>query len=107
MTEEGIREHAPEGPAALQMRREEGLVDYEGGRSAMVCYLFASESAESTLLEAFGDEAAEPGARGEGALEFRYIEGEDEALKEHLAKLVHKFVQSFGETPLFNREPDA
>ena len=106
LTEEGIREHAPDVPAAIQLRREEGLIDDEGGQSAMVCYIFASGSARDTLMDSFEDEATEPGVRGQGPLEFRYIESEGESTKDYMAELIYKFVRNFGETPLFNRQPE-
>lgn len=106
LSHRGVDEYAPRGPAAIQVRVEEGLVDYPSGRSsAMVCYFYASENARETLAELFGDELDEPGARGRGPLLFRYIEGEDEVLN-HLKKLLHKFHTHFGAMPLFNQVDD-
>lgn len=107
LTRQGVETHAPEAPAVLQIRRREGLVDYEEGRSAMVCYLFASESAHAMLLDFFSEEIDEPGARGEGPLQFRYLEAtREEETREQLADMIYKFVRNFGETPRFNRDPD-
>lgn len=106
LTREGLNEHAPRGPAAVQVRVEEGLVDYPSGRSsAMVCYFYASDDAHARLEELFEDELDDPGARGHGPLLFRYIEGEDLALT-HLKKLLHKFHTRFGAMPLFNQVDD-
>lgn len=103
----GVSEHAPQGPAAVQIRVEQGLVDYPSGRSsAMVCYFYAGESARATLEELFTDEIAHPGARGHGALLFRYIEGGDRPL-DHLKKLLYKFYTQFDDFPLFNQKDEA
>lgn len=101
LTDEGIAREAPEGPAAVQVRREDGLVDYSSGKSAMVCYFFARENAREALAERFDDEVARPGSRGQGPLVFRVLTGEE--AKDTLADLLFKFVQNFGEAPLYNR----
>ncbi|QDG53696.1 hypothetical protein FIV42_24010 [Persicimonas caeni] len=102
----GVDAHAPEGPAAVQIRVEEGLVDYPSGRSsAMVCYFYASENARETLEELFGDEIDQPGARGQGPLLFRFIEGRDRPLH-HLKKLLYKFHTQFDAFPLFNQKDE-
>ncbi len=104
LTRDEVARHAPDGPAAVQIRVEDGLVDYPTGRSsAMVCYFYASKSARDTLEELFADELDQPGARGHGPLMFRYIEGGDMVL-EYLKKLLHKFFTHFGELPLFNQK---
>jgi hypothetical protein len=100
----GIDNHAPETPAAVEIRVEEGLVDYASGRrSAMVCYFYASENARETLEDLYEDEIDNPGARGHGPLLFRYIDGSERALS-HLQKLLHKFYTQFDEFPLFNQQ---
>lgn len=105
LTEEGI-ERAPEGPAALHVRREEGLVDYPGGKSAMVYYTFAESDARSVLRDTFEREIQTPGARGEGPLLFRYLEG-DERAREIALERLFKFIRKFDESPRFNEEmPD-
>lgn len=104
LDEEGVQTQAPEGPAALQVRRAEGLIEYASGHSsAMVFYCYSSKNARETLQEIFADEIAEPGVRGQGELWFRYIEG-DEVL-DTLKRRMHKFQTHFGEFPLFN-QPD-
>lgn len=106
LTHQQVDEYAPEGPAAVQIRVEEGLVDYPSGRSsAMVCYFYASENARDTLLELFDDELDEPGVRGHGPLMFRYIAGEGRTY-DHIKKLLHKFHTHFGDMPLFNQKSD-
>lgn len=103
LTDEAIDEHAPEGPAALQIKRADGLVDYSSGMSAMVCYFYADRAAPA-LKSRFDDEIETPGVRGEGELLFRYLQ--DDEAKETLADLLFKFVKKFGEPPQFNRYPD-
>lgn len=103
LTDDGIETHAPEGAAALQVKRADGLVDYSSGKSAMVCYFYADEAARA-LRERFDDEIDEPGTRGEGELVFRYLQ--DDEAKDTLADLLYKFVKKFGEPPRFNRYPD-
>lgn len=99
-----VAQHAPEGPAAVQVRVEEGLLDYPSGRSsAMVCYFYAGDSARETLEELFEDELDEPGVRGDGPLLFRFIEGGDRVL-EHLKRRLHRFYVQFGEMPLYNQK---
>lgn len=104
LTREGIQEHAPQGPAALQIKRAEGLADYDDGRSAMVGYFFAKENAQEALAERFADEIESPGTRGFGPLQFRYLVKED--ADDILADLLFKFVKNFGEPPILNRYDD-
>lgn len=99
LTDEGIAEHAPKGPAAIQVRRADGLVDYPSGKSAMVWYGYLEE-VEETLREVFADEIDEPGARGHGPLQFRYMTGE--GALEDLEKVADKFARRFGGSPVFN-----
>lgn len=104
LDQQGVLTHAPQGPAALQIRLAEGLIKYASGHSsAMVFYGYASQNARQTLQELFADELAQPGARGHGALWFRYIQG-DEVL-DTLKRRMHKFQTHFGEFPIFN-QPD-
>jgi len=103
LAENGIERHAPEGAAAVQIKRADGLVDYSSGKSAMVCYFYADD-VDRALRDRFDDEIDDPGTRGEGQLVFRYLE--DDEAKETLADLLYKFVKNFGEPPRFNRYPD-
>jgi hypothetical protein len=106
LTRAGIKEHAPTRPAAVQIRRADGLVDYPSGRSsAMVCYFYASDDARQSIEELFDDELDQPGVRCQGPLWFRYIEGGERVL-DHLKKLLHKFHTHFGAMPLFNQKSD-
>lgn len=106
LTRESVEREAPEGPAAVQVRVEEGLVDYPSGRaSAMVCYFYASDDARRTLEELFEDELDQPGARGHGPLMFRHIAG-GERVYAHIKKLLHKFFTHFGAMPLFNQKEE-
>lgn len=102
LTEEGVENNAPSGASAVQIKRADGLVDYESGKSAMLCYFYAGDRTGDALRKRFADEIDEPGKRGHGELRFRYLEGGDDA-KETLADALFKFVQKFGEPPLFNR----
>ena len=104
LTEEGVRRHAPTSEAALQIKVADGLVDYDSGKSAMICYFYAGDRADRALEDRFSDELEAPGVRGHGELRFRFLEGDD--LKETLADLLFKFVKNFGEPPLYNRHPD-
>ena len=104
LTEEGVESHAPAGASAVQIKRADGLVDYPSGKSAMVCYFYAGDRTADALHKRFGDEIEQPGVRGHGELRFRYM-APDQAddIKEILAERLFKFVQKFGEPPLFNR----
>lgn len=91
---------APEGPGAVQLRRGEGLCVYPSGKSAMVFYFFARESVRGALERAFADELAGPGARGQGALLFRFAAADD--AQEQLAALLHEFTRRFGAPPVLH-----
>jgi hypothetical protein len=97
LTPDGVREHAPPTPAAVQVRRAEGLVVYPEGKSAMVFYFFAGASVREALSTAFADELATPGARGHGPLWFRYLAGERS--QQSLASLFDEFEDRFGAPP--------
>jgi len=79
LTKESVEQHAPDGLAALQVKRVGGLVNYPSGKSAMLWYGYASENAGATLTEHFEDELRQPGTRGYGTLRFRYIPGGQQA----------------------------
>lgn len=102
LTESGVREHAPEEAAALQVRRAEGLVDYPEGRSAMLFYYHTSKNAAVLLRREFADELEEPGVRGYGPLEFRYLTGDQS--REVMEDVLGRFLSSFEAPPKFNRE---
>lgn len=97
LTEDGIDEDAPRGPAAVQVRRAMGLVRYPRGQSAMVYYFYAADDAAAALRNQFQDELETPGARGHGALWFRFLEGERS--REALETLYAEFVARFGKAP--------
>lgn len=99
LTEESLEANAPDEPAAIQVRRTGGLVDYPSGKSAMVFYGLADDVA-ARLAELFDDELAAPGTRGFGSLQFRYYIGDDP--RGYIEKVLHRFVQRFGRPPLFN-----
>jgi hypothetical protein len=96
LTADGVAK-APEGPAALQVRREHGLLRYPQGRSAMVFYAFAASGARVALERRFADEIATPGAEGQGPLLYRTLD--DEGAQEHLAELLTRFEHRFGSPP--------
>ena len=104
LTEQHLAAQAPEEPAALQIKRADGLVDYDNGKSAMVGYFFARENARQALADRFTDELETPGARGFGPLLFRHLVTDD--ADDILADLLFKFVKNFGEPPILNRYED-
>jgi hypothetical protein len=95
-----VDEHAPDGPAAVQLRRAEGLVTYPEGKSAMVFYFYADGSARAALHKLFSDELAEPGARGHGPLWFRFLEGP--LARRNLELLFDEFEDRFGALPVLH-----
>lgn len=99
LTEDGLEANAPEGKAAVQVRRADGLVDYPSGKSAMVWYGLVDDVA-GVLREQFADELQEPGACGYGALEFRYYTGDES--RQWIEKVSKRFVQRFGSPPVLN-----
>lgn len=98
LTHDGIA-RCPDAPAAVQVSTEDRrLVQYPKGKSAMVFYFYAQRSAREALRRAFADELDERGARGEGPLAFRVLEGGDE-VKAHLERLFAEFEARFGDAP--------
>lgn len=91
---------APDGPAAVQLRRAEGLVAYPDGKSAMVFYFFADGSARTALTSVFADELEAPGVRGQGPLWFRFLEGE--LARKNLEHLFDEFEDRFGALPVLH-----
>ncbi|HEY1099250.1 MAG TPA: hypothetical protein VGF99_09985 [Myxococcota bacterium] len=105
LDDEGL-EMAPDGPGAVQVgRADRQLVDYPKGKSAMVFYFFAARSVREALRRVFADEIAEPGARGQGALVFRYFVGTDDA-QAFLETLFDRFVVEFGRAPILHPDDD-
>jgi hypothetical protein len=104
LTAELVDEHAPSGPAAVQLRRAEGLVRYPTGKSAMVFYFYASDDARAALSRLFADEIAEPGVRGQGNLWFRFMEHPGAA--HYLNELFGEFVYRFGRAPILHEDED-
>lgn len=90
----------PDGPAAVQMRRRDGLVTYPRGKSAMVFYFYAAKSARTTLREVFADELAAPGVRGHGPLLARWTT--DDGARAALEDLYARFVERFGGPPVLH-----
>ena len=97
LTPDGVASQAPKGPAAVQLRAAEGVVDYPTGKSAMVFYFFASTSVADALRTHFSDELDAPGHRGYGPLLFRYSDEPSGAagLQAHL----DAFESRFGRKP--------
>jgi hypothetical protein len=104
LTEAGV-DGAPRGPAAVQLRRALGLVRYPRGRSAMVYYFYAADDAARALTTLFADELATPGARGYGALWFRF--SVEENAREGLEALYHEFSRRFGAPPVLHGADEA
>jgi hypothetical protein len=99
LTREGLSE-APDAPAAVQIRRRDGLVAYPTGKSAMVYYFFAQTSARQSLGTHFADEIERPGARGHGPLLFRF--SSESAADLALHHLFETFVARFGRAPILH-----
>lgn len=103
LTHEGLA-RCPDAPAAVQLATEDKrLVQYPKGKSAMVFYFYAQRSAREALRRAFADELEERGARGEGPLVYRVLEGGDD-VKAHLEKLFGEFEHRFGSAPILHAE---
>lgn len=100
LTESSVEANAPDGPAALQVRRASGLVEYPTGKSAMVWYGFARTNARSVLRKVFAEEPHNTGEE-QPRHEFRFIEG-DEA-RGTLEKVWAKFQRRFGSPPILNQ----
>src|SRR5690606_39090323 len=104
LTPDSVDDAAPRRPAAVQVRQAIGLVRYPRGQSAMVYYVYAADDAAKALQKVFADELAAPGARGHGALWFRFLEGEN--AREVLEALYGEFVARFGAPPAFHDAGD-
>ncbi len=103
----GTGQHAPDAPAAVQVSRlDRSLAVYPKGKSAMVFSFYAARSAREALRRLFADELEEPGARGQGALAFRFIAGGD-AARVHLERLYFEFEERFGAPPVLHASDDA
>jgi hypothetical protein len=99
LTADDVAAHAPDEPGAVQLRRADAsLVQYPRGRSAMVFYFYAARSVREALRRLFRDELDEPGARGEGALAFRWSLG-GPATRSRIEALYERFVDEFGRAP--------
>jgi hypothetical protein len=99
LTRDGLSA-APDAPAAVQVRRRDGLVIYPRGKSAMVYYFFAPSSARQSLLTHFVDELDAPGSRGHGPLLFRF--STEDAADLALHHLYETFVARFGRAPILH-----
>jgi hypothetical protein len=96
---------APDAPGAVQVSRlDKSLVLYPKGKSAMVFYFYAARSCREALRRLFHDELEAPGAKGQGRLAFRFIEG-GEAAQRHLEGLYEAFVERFGAEPVLHAAP--
>lgn len=100
LTGEGIDESAPRGPAAVQLRRADGLIEYPAGKSAMVFYFYAERDAAAALRRLFADEIERPGCRRQGELWFRVLVGT--RAREELEELFHEFEARFGSMPVLH-----
>lgn len=97
---------AVDAPGAVQLcRLDKSLIDYPKGKSTMVFYFYAGRSVREALKKVFADELDEPGARGEGALAFRFLAGGDEA-KRWLEGLYDEFSERFGRPPILHPSDD-
>ena len=99
-------QRAPDAPAAVQLgRADRTLVLYPSGKSAMVFYFYAARSAREALARVFKDELEEPGARGQGPLVYRVLEGGDDA-RVHLERLFDDFRTRFGRAPILHPDDE-
>lgn len=92
---------APDGPAAVQIRVAEGLVDYPRGRSAMVFFFFAERSARRALLEKLDTNWGQD-ERGLGQLWYRCLQGP--GAREELEGRWDAFYTRFGAPPCLHRD---
>ena len=105
LTKDGV-ERAPDGPAAVQVgRADKGLVQYPKGKSSMLFYFYAARSARDALRKIFGDELDAPGAKGQGALAFRFVAGGDDA-RLFLERLYEEFEVRFGAPPFLHQDDE-
>jgi hypothetical protein len=97
-----VATNAPDAPAAVQLcRADKSLVQYAKGKSSMVFYFYAARSARDALTKMFADELDTPGTKGQGALAFRVLPGDD-AARAHLERLFEEFEQRFGSAPILH-----
>ena len=101
LNDEGVEASGICGAAAVQVRREQGLIDYGTGKSAMVWYGYFSENSKGRLRDVFRDEMERSGARGQGPLVFRFYSGDD--TRDSMVKRARQFAHSFGGPPILNR----
>ena len=101
LREEEVKANAPAGPAALQVRQARGLLEYPTGKSAMVWYGYAEESARGLLAEEFAEELREPGVGEHGPQQFRFMEGGEQS-REALEIVWKRFEKRFGSPPVRN-----
>ena len=99
LTDEGL-ESAPAGPAAVQLRREAGLIDYPSGKSAMVFYVWVGSNVRTALRSHFATELAQPGSQGQGPLLYRW--SEDVGGQQLLQALLAGFERRFGSAPILH-----
>ena len=91
----------PPGLAAVQIRRTRGLVEYPGGKSAMVC-MYASKNIEASLRRLFARELERPGFYGQGPLLFRFLVSEEAEVV--AGRRMQAFVNRFAEPPVLQQE---
>jgi hypothetical protein len=105
LTHDGVQ-RAPDAPAAVQIgRADKSLVQYPKGKSSMLFYFYAARSARDALRKMFADELDAPGAKGQGAMSFRFVVGGDEA-RLHLERLYEEFEVRFGAPPFLNQDDE-
>ena len=93
----------PAGPAVVQVKLAAGLVDYPGGRSAMVLYLWTHdlEALPASVLPAIRARVAEGGLAA--PLRFRFRPDANPARA--TAALLARFHARFGAIPRLNGPP--
>lgn len=88
----------PGGPAAVQLRRAEGLWRYPNGQSTLVCFFFVDVAMADALRRHFGAELSEPGHFGVGPLWFRHYA--HEGAEATIGRRYTRFVARFGAPPV-------
>ncbi len=96
-------EHMPEEPGVLQIRREQGLVDFPRGKSAMLRYGAAERSlrgALEELLQEPGPAAVRQTIDGESRVESWLVRWAVSPVpRQHCARLLASFTERFGAPP--------
>ena len=96
-------EYMPEEPGVFQIRREQGLVDFPRGKSAMLRYGASERSLRRVFAELLGEpgpEAVPQTIDGEARVESWLVRWATSPVPhEHCARLLASFTERFGAPP--------